>query len=231
MKKMLAAITVNKGCCSYQAITLQWCRWWALRKLRIETGCPPSSSQPFHPTQQCTLRRLRMRKHRLLGPDSWGAYKRNDFNELRLLHLPIHRKALNSLTWNVWFSLINSNLSMFRLPGLCCKTPMYPGSSLTSLEQPLRAICEAGLLDLKSSECAPNQTQLSTFRLCIFFSVDSSNWSAFISEWYILDISPLTVMSLDAKIRLSKNGSVILIWVVWTTLVERNCLPLLTESM
>ena len=36
----------------------------------------------------------------------------------------IHRKVLNLLTWDVWFSLINSNLSMFWLPGLCCKTPI-----------------------------------------------------------------------------------------------------------
>ena len=28
-------------------------------------------------------------------------YQRNDFNEPRLLHLPIHERALNSLTWNV----------------------------------------------------------------------------------------------------------------------------------
>ena len=39
------------------------------------------------------------------GPDRWCAYERNDFREPRLLHLPIHRKALNSLTQDVWFSL------------------------------------------------------------------------------------------------------------------------------
>ena len=39
--------------------------------------------------------------------DSWGAYQRNDFSEPRLLHLPIHRKVLNSLTWDIWFSLIH----------------------------------------------------------------------------------------------------------------------------
>ena len=33
----------------------------------------------------------------------------------RLLRLPIHRKVLNSLTWEFWFSLINNNLLMFRL--------------------------------------------------------------------------------------------------------------------
>ena len=71
--------------------------------------------------QWCTLRRLRVRKHRILAPDSWGAYQRNDFSEPRLLHLPIHRKALNSLTWDVWLSLLNSNLLLFWRPGLCCK--------------------------------------------------------------------------------------------------------------
>ena len=62
---------------------------------------------------RCTLRRLRLRKHRMLAPDSWGAYQRNDFSEPWLLHLPIHRKALNSLTWGIWFSLINNNLWCF----------------------------------------------------------------------------------------------------------------------
>ena len=84
-----------------------------------------------------------MRKHRILAPDSWGIYQRNDFNEPRLLHLPIHRKALNSLTWDVCFPLINSNLLMFHRSGFCYKTPIYPGSSLISLGQSLRAIWEA----------------------------------------------------------------------------------------
>ena len=47
-----------------------------------------------------------IKKHRMLAPDSWDAYERNDFSEPRLLHLPIHRKALNSLTWVIWFWLI-----------------------------------------------------------------------------------------------------------------------------
>ena len=45
----------------------------------------------------------------------------NGFEEPRLLHLPIHRKALNSLTQDVWFSFFNSNVLMFWPPGLCCK--------------------------------------------------------------------------------------------------------------
>ena len=65
-----------------------------------------------------------------------------EFNEPRLLHLLIGRKLLNSLTWDVWFSLINSNLLMFWLPGFCCKTPLYPGSSLTSSKRFLRTMWE-----------------------------------------------------------------------------------------
>ena len=61
---------------------------------------------------------------RVLAPDSWGANQRNDFSEPRLLHLPIHRKALNSLTWVIWFSLINNNFLTFRLPALYCKTSL-----------------------------------------------------------------------------------------------------------
>ena len=58
----------------------------------------------------------RLRKNRILAPDSWDAYERKDFSETRVLHLPIHRKVLNSLTWDIWFSLITNNLLMIRLP-------------------------------------------------------------------------------------------------------------------
>ena len=37
-------------------------------------------------------------------------------------HLPIYRKLLTSLTWDIWFSLINNNFLTFRLPAHCCKT-------------------------------------------------------------------------------------------------------------
>ena len=37
-----------------------------------------------------------------------------------------HRKALDSLTSDVWFSLINSYLLMFWLPGFCCRNSYIP---------------------------------------------------------------------------------------------------------
>ena len=46
------------------------------------------------------------RENRILAPDSYGAYQRNDFSEPRLLYLPIHKKLLNSLTWDILFCLL-----------------------------------------------------------------------------------------------------------------------------
>ena len=40
---------------------------------------------------------------------------------------PIRREALNSLTWDTWFSLINSNLLMVWLGGICCLNSYVSG--------------------------------------------------------------------------------------------------------
>ena len=73
-----------------------------------------------HCSHNCNMRGFRMEKSKIMALNSWGAYQKNDFNEPRLLHLPIHKKVLNSLSWNVYFYLTNSNLLMFHLPGFCC---------------------------------------------------------------------------------------------------------------
>ena len=51
---------------------------------------------------------------------------RNDFSEPKLLHLPIPRKVLNSLTGDIDFSFITSNL-LFSLRVVIAKIPIYPG--------------------------------------------------------------------------------------------------------
>ena len=50
-----------------------------------------------------------MWKHRILAPDSWGAYQRNDFSEPRLLHLPIQSAKFLNLRYPVFF---NNNLTI-----------------------------------------------------------------------------------------------------------------------
>ena len=65
------------------------------------------------------------------------------FQWARLLHLPMHRKALiNSLTWCLFFSSIIRNLLMCNYLVCFCRTHIYPGSIFISLQQSFRAIWE-----------------------------------------------------------------------------------------
>ena len=95
-----------------------------------EEYLPSSSHQTTAtPYGESWGRKLRKRKHRKLAPYSRGAYQRNDFSEPRLLHLLIFRKALNSLMWDIWFSLIYKKAFDIYTTCLCCKTYSQPGSS------------------------------------------------------------------------------------------------------
>ena len=76
-------------------------------------------------------------ENRMLAPDRWGAYERNDFSEPRLLHLPVHRKALNSLTQDIWFSLTiifwySDHLLFVTKFSVTWPLPSPPGSSSQS---------------------------------------------------------------------------------------------------
>ena len=61
-----------------------------------------------------------MGKHRIVVPDSWGAYQRNDFSEPRVLHLLVHKKSTKFLNL-IYLVFFNSNLLIFQLPGLYYK--------------------------------------------------------------------------------------------------------------
>lgn len=75
------------------------------------------------------------------GRQEAGVYIKGDVSG-PTFRLPIHRKRPNSLNCDVQFSLINSNLLMFWLTGLCGNIPLYLGSSRTSREQSFRALWE-----------------------------------------------------------------------------------------
>ena len=55
---------------------------------------------------------------------------------------PIDGKALNFLTWDIWFPLINKYLLTFTLPCLCYKTSLKSGSSLRLLGAVLSGLLE-----------------------------------------------------------------------------------------
>ena len=129
--------------------------WWALKGFKEEKNtCHLAVSSCSHRTRR-TWKKFRMRKQRALAPDSWGAYPRSDFSEPRLLHLPIQGKVLNSLTWDIWFSLTKSNILTFRLPALCCKTPgpIRPGSPFTSSDQFSQCYLRCSLLWGPKNSC------------------------------------------------------------------------------
>ena len=95
------------------------------RKIIFAVYQPSDYSHSLQPLPLVSPKELRMWKHRILAPGSWDAYQRNDFSEPRLLHLPIYRRVLNFLTWDILFSSINSQFLMFWLPALCYKISIY----------------------------------------------------------------------------------------------------------
>ena len=116
------AIFVNKGCDSQKQLQLlPMMSWWAWRNSGKKKNLPSSSHSTVAAPHGKPWGNSGC-ENRILAPDSWDAYQRNYFSEPRLLHLPIHSKAINSLNWNIWFPLIINNLLMFRLPAPHCKT-------------------------------------------------------------------------------------------------------------
>ena len=97
--------------------------WWALRELRKETrNTHYLVVIRLQPPLMVQLEETQDEKTQDPGPREL----RNDFSEPRLLHLPIPRKVLNSLTGDICFSFINSNL-LFSLHVVIAKIPIYPG--------------------------------------------------------------------------------------------------------
>ena len=114
-RKNIACSISKQWCCSHQAITLQLLAPSVSPvELRIKTnGLPtakPSSVQP--PPTVYPEGIQDGEKPVILAPDSWGAYQRNDFSEPRLAFFHIQKSA-KFLNWDIWFSIINSNLLMF----------------------------------------------------------------------------------------------------------------------
>ena len=130
-RNITCRVTVSKGCQGHQA-TCQ-------------------CSRPG----LCTLRGFRMDKSKMLALESWDVYQRNNSSEPSLLHLSIHRKALNSFT-HIRFSLINRNLLMFQLPAFCCKNLYIVALLLPLWSNPYKL--RGCLLGVSPQFCLSNKT-------------------------------------------------------------------------
>ena len=98
------AISVNKDAIVFSDSGPPNVNSWALRALKKEkSACTIWQPLGCSHSLWWALRNSGWEKCRILAPDSWNAHETKDFSESGLLHLPIHRKALNSLTWDIWF--------------------------------------------------------------------------------------------------------------------------------
>ena len=131
------AILVNKDVTVIGDSSMPIVNSWALRAVRME-----ENTWLIWQPRGCThsllwaLRNSGCEKRGILASDSWDAYESNNFSGPKLLHLPLHGKALNSLTWDIWFSFINNNLFWCSsyLP-FVARLLYNLGPPLTSLEQ------------------------------------------------------------------------------------------------
>ena len=107
----------TQGCHNHQQFQPSSVKCWVLRAFRKKNTCYQQPWGCSH-SLQWAPRELRMWKtqdtqiaevHRkgmiLASPDS---------------HFPTHRKVLNPLTWNTWFSFINNDPLMLKPSDLCC---------------------------------------------------------------------------------------------------------------
>ena len=117
---IFSAISVNRDVTGNSSCSHHSAELWALREFRKERAHTVQQPSDSSHSLWRAPRKLRVWMQ-LLAPDGWGAYQRNDFRASRFLHLLKHRKALNSLTCIIWFSLIYKKMLLFRLSALCCK--------------------------------------------------------------------------------------------------------------
>ena len=137
-----AVTLVNEECC----LTWYWAEgvsviqpctlwWWALRELGGRQGarhqplaaaapCPPQQGLWGDPLPPAAV------PPRRPGVRMAGFWPQTAEVQIKGMvsvspdsctYLPIHSKVLNSLTWDVWLSLIGSHLLLFHAADLCCR--------------------------------------------------------------------------------------------------------------
>ena len=150
-----------------------------------------------------------------VGPIQLGCIWKEHFSESSLLHLPIHRKALNSFICDIWFSFINNNLLLFRLPASCCKllydlVPPLPSSE--QLSQGYLRSCLLGFSSVQFSRSVMSDTlrshKLQHARLpCPSPTPGVLSNLCPLSRWYHPAISPSVISFSSCPQSLPASGS------------------------
>ena len=132
-------------------------------------GCPLSSPSSPQPPTPGTPRGHWRSEAQNAGPREPRRASKGGFQWAQTPCRPVHRKALNSLTWGVWFSFINSNRLMFQLLGLLLQKLLYILTSpLPLLNSFLSVIWDAMSCTWNLREVCRIKHNSQLFRLCIF---------------------------------------------------------------
>ena len=137
-------------------------------------GCSLSSPRPLHPHTVVYLKMRQDGKEQDIGPRYLRCVSKEWFQWAQpLVSFDFTKKSTKFINLR-WMVLINSNLLMFRLPDLCCKTPKYPGPSIISSEQFLRAIWEAISWTWSPQKIHPIKLNSNFYLVQFFFSVNGT---------------------------------------------------------
>ena len=155
--KVSPAISINRTCHSHQWFLASKCEW-GLPKLSSSGCCHP----PWWQLRSWGNARGKVNKETRMAPDSWGVYERNEFSEPRDLHLPIHRRILNSLTGYLVFltCLLNNNLWYSDYLPPLLQICIYSDSLSCLLGAVFSGLLRYCLLGLESLTLEPNKITL-----------------------------------------------------------------------
>ena len=122
------------------------------------------------PPHWCTLRGLRLGKAGYKPQIAKVLIK--GFQRAQTLASSHTQKSAKFINLRCLIFFNYHNLLIFQLPGFCCKCP-HISWLLPCLWSSPSGHLRGCLLGLCPQLCLPNKTQFSTFRLCIFISVDN----------------------------------------------------------
>ena len=178
---MSPAISVNKGYWSHQVIIIQTMTMNP-EGTQLEKGRLPTSGQLLQPSSVPHLNNVSQGDSGWESIGYWPHYLRCRSKQwfqwaqtLASSHTKKKKKKkVNYLPWDVYFSLVTSNLLKFQLPGLCCKN--YLNGVVSSPPRSVHWVIWESCLPGLSPQSICWIKHNSQFLGCAFFSFPVNNF-------------------------------------------------------
>ena len=137
MKWSIYCHICKRGCHNHQGFQPSKCKFLSPGKTIMSIWQPsvtsPVSSEKLGDSRKCKRQPSATSHHSMWGikdvnnqEAGFGTRKlrfiwKEWIQGAQMFALSIHRRTLNSFIWDIWLSLINNNLLLFRLTAPCCK--------------------------------------------------------------------------------------------------------------